>query len=139
MRDGGATTLMGVDRSISVIMPVSDGLGSSSAPLPLLRVTNSDAQIVLTLFTMVTWEHLDNTYALDWSNHNPRSVYRQNYFYRITECLYGFPHPLPVPRTKPTMPCRHQKQLAHPLNVIRGSIAACEWRNEANIAVAFLF
>ena len=69
-------------------------------------------------------EHLDNTYALDWSNHNPRSVYRQNYFYRITECLYGFPHPLPVPRNQPTMPCRHQKTLAHPLNVIRGSIAA---------------
>ena len=46
-------------------------------PLPILQVTNPSDRIVITLFTIATWEHLDNTYALDWSNHNPKSVYRQ--------------------------------------------------------------
>ena len=130
IKAGGATTLMGVDRSISVLMAASDGLGTTEAPLPILNVTNPDERIILTLFTIVTWEHLDNTYVLTWSNHNPRSVYRQNYFYRITECLYGFPHPIPVPRNRPTMPCRPSAQLAHPLNVIRGSISAYNYENE---------
>jgi hypothetical protein len=124
MDQGGALALVGVSRTLSVLMPISDGIGSSEAPLPLLSVTNPDDRIVLTMFTMVTWEHLDNTWALDWRNHNHRSTYRQNYFYRITECLYGFPHPTPVPKRKPTMPCRPEASLLHPLNRISGSIRA---------------
>eukprot|EP01043_Picozoa_sp_COSAG02_P029316 COSAG02_NODE_1819_length_10773_cov_6.699550_1_plen_639_part_00 len=124
MEQGGALALIGVSRTLSVLMPISDGIGSSETPLPLLSVTNPDDRIVLTMFTMVTWEHLDNTWALDWRNHNHRSTYRQNYFYRITECLYGFPHPTPVPVRNPTMPCKPEASLLHPLNRIAGSIRA---------------
>ena len=124
MKEGGAIALLGVSRTMSVLMPISDGLGTRRNPLPLLSVTNPEERIVISMFTMVTWEHLDNTWALDWRNHNHRSTYRQNYFYRITECLYGFPHPTPMPVRKPTMACRPQASLAHPLNKISGSIRA---------------
>jgi hypothetical protein len=142
MEQGGALALVGVSRTTSVLMPISDGIGSSEAPLPVLSVTNPEDRIVLTMFTIVTWEHLDNTWALDWRNHNHRSTYRQNYFYRITECLYGFPHPTPMPVRKPTMPCRPQASLAHPLNRIAGSIRAYNfgtrpflWRRDSHIHV----
>ena len=92
---GGATTLLGVARHLSVLMAASDGLvadasKSADGAAPILLVSNPKGRIVLTMFTIITWEHINNTFALDWLNHNPRSVYRQNYFYRITECLYAF-------------------------------------------------
>ena len=137
---GGATSLLGVARHLSVLMPVSDGLVSSATAsgaegsAPILRVSNPSDRIVISMFTIVTWEHLSNTYALDWHNHNHDSVYRQNYFYRITECMYGFgpdgtvSSPVPVP--KPNMPCRPLAMLRHPLNVISGSLSAYNFENE---------
>ena len=132
MAAGGATTLLGMTRTFSVLMAASDGLAADPAvpggAAPMLRVANLDARVVLTMFTVVIWEHLNNTWALDWQNHNPGSVYRQNYFYRITECLYDFAANgtvrTAVPSRTPTMPCRGRAVLAHPLNVISGSIAA---------------
>ena len=112
---GGATALLGVARTFSVLMAASDGLvkdaaGSPDGAAPILRVTEPSARIVISMFTIVTWEHLSNTWALDWQNHNPLSVYRQGYFYRITECLYNFnPNGTvvnAVPSRTPTMPCR---------------------------------
>lgn len=86
------------------------------------------------MFNIVTWEHPNNTWALDWQNHNPLFVYRQNYFYRITECLYDFlPNGTvqsPVPSRTPTMPCRPLAILRHPLNVISGSLSAYNYENE---------
>ena len=81
MAPGGATTLLGMTRSFSVLMAASDGLaedalGSPDGAAPILRVTNPRARVVLTMFTIVIWEHLNNTWALDWRNHNPASVYR---------------------------------------------------------------
>eukprot|EP01050_Picozoa_sp_SAG11_P018687 SAG11_NODE_2865_length_2891_cov_1.325931_2_plen_318_part_00 len=139
MTAGGATTIIGVARHLSVLMAASDGLvkdaaESTDGSAPILRVSNADARMLLSMFTIVTWEHLANTWALDWHNHNAKSVYRQNYFYRITECLYGFaPNgsvSSPVPVRHPTMPCRPLAVLKHPLNVVSGSIAAYNFENE---------
>ena len=64
-------------------------------------------------------EHDGSTYALRWRNRNPLSVYRQCYFYHITECFYGFLiTPVPVPSNTPTIPCKPSAILAHPLNIM---------------------
>ena len=59
---------------------------------------------------------------MQWNNHNHSSTWRQNYFYRTTECLYGFPHPQAEPSRTPTMPCDPAAFMKHPLLVVTGSI-----------------
>lgn len=118
-----AAALVGVARSLSVLMPMSDGLtGMGPGPWPILRVRplNSSGLAVVTMLSIATWEHLDNVWAMWWQATHADSVYRDNYFYRTTECFFGFPHPkpVPVPASFPTMECRAQAQLGHPLNVV---------------------
>ena len=113
--------LVGTARSLTVLMPMSDGLvgmGTAGEAFPVLHVGNTNDFLSISMLSIVTWEHLSNTYALLWENTNPGSIYRQNYFYRITECLFGFPHPTPVPRPHPTMPCKGSSSLNHPLNLL---------------------
>ena len=114
---GPATKLIGVARTISVLMAMSDGLsGDGAAPQPLLRAPASSEPVVVAYLTGVTWEHLGAVYGVQWDNHNHASTWRQNYFYRITECLYGFPRPAAEPSRVPTMPCKPSALLSHPLN-----------------------
>jgi len=124
-----STKLIGVARTSSVLMAMSDGLGASE-PQPLVHLPESTEQTVLAYITGVTWEHLDNVYGVRWGNHHHRSVWRQNYFYRTTECLYGFPHPQAEPSKVPTMPCSPSATLSHPLNVVTGSGQFYNWENE---------
>jgi len=120
---GATLALLGAARHLSVLMPQTDGLTGMAGPAaqPVLHVGRGDARVALTLFSIVTWEHLSSVWALHWENENMDSVYRQNYFYRICECLYGFPHPLPRPQQHPTIPCKASALLLHPLNVIAGA------------------
>lgn len=128
---GPSTKLIGVARTISVIMAMSDGLGGDvGAPRPLLHLPASSGQTVVAYITGVTWEHLGSVYGVQWDNHNHHSTWRQNYFYRITECLYGFPDPAAEPSRVPTMPCRPSALLRHPLNVVTGSGQFWNWENE---------
>lgn len=124
-----AGALVGAARSLSVLMPMSEGLTGMgvSTPSPVLHVPASGAgkapaPVVVEMLSIVVWEHSDNVWALWWENEHPDSVYRQCYFYRITECFFGFPHPkpVPVPATQPTIPCKPAADLEHPLNVISG-------------------
>jgi len=97
------------------------------------------------MFEIVIWEHLANTYALQWDNHNWRSTYRQNYFYRITECFYGtekngtITTPYPTKTAEGPIPCKPSAVLRHPLNVVTGSVMAFNWEKYTTIsACAFL-
>ena len=117
------TPLIGVARHLSVLMSASDGINGATdaAPAPLVHVIDvPGVPALLTMLTIVTWEHLASVYAMQWDSHEHESAYRQCYFYRITECLYGFPHPLPKPVPSPTIPCKPAATLAHALNVITG-------------------
>ena len=107
--------IVGTARSLTVLMPMSVGLEGSS---PILHVPGNNNKITISMFTIVTWEHLDTVWAMHWENTNKDSIYRQNYFYRITECFFGFPHPTPVPVHDPTIPCKPSATLAHPLNLL---------------------
>mmetsp|Transcript_45621 Transcript_45621/g.130178 ORF Transcript_45621/g.130178 Transcript_45621/m.130178 type:complete len:771 (-) Transcript_45621:99-2411(-) len=122
-----ASALVGAARTLSVLMPMSDGLTGMgvAGPSPILHVVPSPPgvpprPVTITMLGIVTWEHLDSVWAMWWQNSHPESVYRDNYFYRITECFYGFPNPIPipVPATSPTIPCKREANLSHPLNVI---------------------
>eukprot|EP00747_Dinoflagellata_sp_TGD_P010525 gnl/TRDRNA2_/TRDRNA2_119907_c2_seq1.p1 gnl/TRDRNA2_/TRDRNA2_119907_c2~~gnl/TRDRNA2_/TRDRNA2_119907_c2_seq1.p1 ORF type:complete len:564 (+),score=46.97 gnl/TRDRNA2_/TRDRNA2_119907_c2_seq1:1-1692(+) len=128
----GAASLIGAARHLTRIMPLSDGLTGMAPgkPAPLVHFEESVAYAVFSMLTLVTWEHLDSVYGLQWDNHHPRSTYRQSYIYRITECLYGFPRPKPIPVREPTMFCKPLANLSHPLNVITGSIMAYNFENE---------
>jgi hypothetical protein len=136
MPKGGAVALIGVARHLSVLMPVTGGVGTLTKPAPVLHVSNPDERIVVSMFSIALWEHLANTYALQFDNHHLRSTYRQNYFYRTTECLYGtLPNGTIVngrPTQKPEgpIPCRPSAVLHQPLNVITGSMMAYNFENE---------
>ena len=119
----GCKGLVGAARSLSVLMPMSAGLARS--PAPLLSVPNSTLPVVLTMMTMVVWEHSADVYALEWRNSHADSVYRSSYSYRITECYYGFPHPTPVPLppSAPSIPCKPSKNLSHPLLLLSDGAA----------------
>ena len=119
------TKLIGVSRTASVLMPMSEGLGSFK-PQPLVLVPESDGHTVIAYVTGALWETLSNVYAVQWNNHNHSSMWRQNYFYRTTECLYGFPHPKAEPSRTPTMPCNAAATMEHPLLVVSGSGKFCE-------------
>lgn len=137
---GRATKLIGVARTISVLMAMGDGLsGDEAAPQPLLRVPASGEHVVVAYLTGVTWEHLGGVYGVQWDNHNHSSTWRQNYFYRITECLYGFPSPAAEPSRVPTMPCRPRAVLRHPLNVVTGSGQFWNWENEDFLYEGFTY
>jgi hypothetical protein len=114
------TKLIGVARTASVLMPMSNGLGSYR-PQPLILVPESEGHTVIAYLTGALWETLNNVYAVQWNNHNHSSTWRQNYFYRTTECLYGFPHPQATPSRTPTMPCTTAVTMEHPLLVVSGS------------------
>jgi hypothetical protein len=114
------TKLIGVARTASVLMPMSDGLGSQE-PQPLVLVPESDGHTVIAYLTGAVWESAGNVYGVQWNNHNHSSTWRQNYFYRTTECLYGFPHPQAEPSRTPTMPCGAAVVMEHPLLVVSGS------------------
>eukprot|EP00943_MAST-04B_sp_MAST-4B-sp1_P001700 g1700.t1 len=121
--------LIGTARSLTVLMPMSAGLvnmnhtqekgdliGKVSA-FPILYVGGTNVKII-SMLSIVTWEHLDDVFALHWENTNPNSIYRQNYFYRICECFFGFPTPTPVPHENATIPCKENATLVHPLNLL---------------------
>ena len=119
----GTIALLGTSRTVSILMPTTD-FGEddmSRGPQPLLHITKGNGQVVLTEFIMVVWEHSAEAWALQWENENTNSWYRQNYPYRTTECLYGFPHPNPMPVRDPTIPCKPSSQMTHPLMVFSGS------------------
>ena len=137
----GAASLIGTARHLTRIMPMSDGLTGLSTnvtnasnpltgPVPLVHFRESQVYSVFAMLSLVTWESLSSVYGLQWDNHNHRSSYRQSYIYRTTECLYGFPHPKPMPSEKPTMWCKPLANLSHPLLVISGSIMAYNFENE---------
>ena len=111
--------LIGTARSLTVLMPISDGLIKSKGDtaVPIIHVGGSDVKII-SMLSIVTWEHLDDVYALHWENTNFNSVYRQNYFYRICECFFGFPNPTPVPHENATIPCKPNATLLHSLNLL---------------------
>ena len=119
------TKLIGVARTASVLMPTSHGFGGSSSagssPQPLILVPDADGHTVVAYLTGALWESQDSVYAMQWNNHNHLSAWRQNYFYRTTECLYGFPHPTAEPQRTPTMPCAAAATMHHPLLVVSGS------------------
>eukprot|EP00931_Biecheleriopsis_adriatica_P004519 TRINITY_DN106178_c0_g1_i1.p1 TRINITY_DN106178_c0_g1~~TRINITY_DN106178_c0_g1_i1.p1 ORF type:complete len:779 (-),score=109.52 TRINITY_DN106178_c0_g1_i1:75-2411(-) len=115
-----STKLIGVARTFSVLMPMSNGLGSDT-PQPLILIPESDGHTIIAYLTGALWETLSNVYAVQWNNHNHLSTWRQNYFYRTTECLYGFPHPQAEPSRTPTMPCGAAATMEHPLLVVTGS------------------
>lgn len=123
----GCRGLVGAARSLSVLMPMSDGLrGMGRAPAPLLYVPPSSATVVLTLLTLVVWEHSAAVFAFEWRNANPRSVYRSAYSYRITECFFGFrdgatPLPWPDPPSAPSLPCKPSQTMHHPLLLLEGA------------------
>ena len=124
--------IIGTARSLTVLMPMSDGLIDSNnrysekknndnvvvdEASPILYVGGTNVKII-SMLSIVTWEHLDNVFALHWENTNTNSIYRQNYFYRICECFFGFPNPTPVPHENATIPCKENATLIHPLNLL---------------------
>ena len=87
--------IIGTARSLTVLMPMSDGLIDSNnrysekknndnvvvdEASPILYVGGTNVKII-SMLSIVTWEHLDNVFALHWENTNTNSIYRQNYLY----------------------------------------------------------
>lgn len=149
----GTIALVGTARHLTVFQAMSGGLTSDSDatdtdPLPLLHVAPGNGRVVLTMFILVTWEHLNTVFALKWENMNTASIYRQNWFYRISECYYGSlggkrrhsdknspnyndtvnPN---TPFHNGTIPCtKDPVNMSHPLSVISGSGRFHNFENE---------
>jgi hypothetical protein len=70
---------IGAARSLSVLMPMSDGLtGMSVSPAPVLHFPpqspgSPPLQQFMSMMSIVTWEHLNTVWALWWQNGHPDS------------------------------------------------------------------
>ena len=136
-RGGGA--LVGVGRTLSFLMPLSEGFapatqasgafsgtdarrGSAPGALegvaavePVLRVEASD--VTVAFLTIATWDHLSN-YAFHWSSASGNSVYRQVFFNRVSEGAFPPFSATDAPRPSPSL--RAGTRFARPLSVISG-------------------
>jgi hypothetical protein len=67
--------------------------------------------------SVVTWWHLNTTYALEWRTPSEDSLWRDAYATRFDECNYPgweYCESLHAP------PCRPSRNMSHPLQVLRG-------------------
>ena len=119
------TSLIGVARHLSRLLPVKEGIGTDQQPLPIIQTETGKGQIVIAFLMVVTWEHLVNTFGVLWQNNDETSIFRQNYIYRFGYCYYGFPHPKTYPSITPTVACPQPQGIVHALNVVTGSGRFC--------------
>jgi hypothetical protein len=70
---------IGAARSLSVLMPMSDGLtGMHASPAPVLHFPpqppgSPPLQQFMSMMSIVTWEHLNTVWAIWWQNAHPDS------------------------------------------------------------------
>lgn len=84
LRRGDGNALLGVGKTVSFIMPHEDF--NADADAPLVRVAHDGDDAVIACLTLVTWDHLPNTYALHWSRAN--GVWRQAFTTRWNESSF---------------------------------------------------
>jgi hypothetical protein len=124
MPPGGA--LVGMGNGISIIVASTTGLAGASPtnPVPLLATSDQDGPgsgvVNGTIFAFVgltIFQHLPDTYALDWASRNPASLWRVGYESRVCECLWTTGWQTLSP---PAMPCSLPVNITVPKVVFRG-------------------
>ena len=64
------TSLVGVARHLSRLLPPKEGIGTDGSPLPLLQTEKGHGRVVVAFLMVVTWEHLVNTFGVLWQNND---------------------------------------------------------------------
>ena len=116
LRKAGGS-LVGVGRTLSVLMPPSDPPAGSPfrSEQPIVDVSADDA--TLSHLTIATWDHLP-AYAMHWRGSG--GTWRQSFFNRLTEATFP-PFSAPGALAKgPPLVLRKGTPYARPLSVISG-------------------
>lgn len=84
--DGGS--LVGFNNAVSIILAASTGFPLASAVAPRPMIQTSQGLVTIAHIGVVTWQHIDDVYTLDWQSQDPHSIWRTNFESRDCECLW---------------------------------------------------
>ncbi len=110
-------SLVGMNNAASVLLAASGGFprASAAAPLPMLRTSAGAATIAF--LGVVTWQHLESVFTLEWRSEDPASVWRTAFESRDCECLWLSNYQQLAP---PVAPCAPPRNLTIAKSVFRG-------------------
>jgi hypothetical protein len=112
---GGA--LVGMNNAASLLLAATGGFprASAAAPLPMVRTSTGTATIAF--IGVVTWQHLDDVYTLEWRSDDADAVWRTAFESRDCECLWLSNYQQLAPTI---VPCTPPKNLTIAKSVFRG-------------------
>jgi hypothetical protein len=116
-------SLVGMNNAASLLLASTDGFPASStaSPQPMLRTATDEGPnakpTIIAFIGVVTWQHLEHVYTLDWQTQHPMSVWRVNFEHRNCECLWLSAYQ----EVSPTViPCKLPVNITIPKSVFRG-------------------
>jgi hypothetical protein len=115
IQNGGS--LVGMNNAVSIILAATSGFprATSSSPLPMIET--STGLVTIAHIGIVTWQHLDTIYTMNWQSQQQESIWRLNFESRDCECLWLSAYQL---RNPTIVPCSLPRNLTIAKSIFSG-------------------
>jgi len=110
-------SLVGMNNAASIILAATTGFPRANVSSPLPMIETSAGIVTIAHIGIVTWQHLDNVYTLNWRSQREESIWRVNFESRDCECLWLSAYQAKAPTI---IPCSLPKNLTIAKSVFSG-------------------
>lgn len=113
--NGGS--LVGMNNAASIILAATTGFPKATISSPLPMIETSTGLAMVAHLGIVTWQHLDDVYTMNWRSQEEDSIWRVNFESRDCECLWLSAY---QDKTPTIVPCSLPKNLTMAKSVFSG-------------------